>query len=110
MKHITAEMLVEKSKKYGKELTLEQAQAMIDSKSSISDDELASVSGGDIIDDVVDAWGDYLEDSGPCPYDYQGKHDWKETGKTRPGRIFGDSWPDEEVKCTRCGKTAWNIG
>ena len=110
MKHITAEMLVEKSKKYGKELTLEQAQAMIDSKSSISDDELASVSGGDFIDDVVDAWGDYLEDCGRCPYDSNGVHDWKETGKTRPGRIFGDSWPDEEMKCTKCGKTGWNIG
>ena len=94
MKHITAEMLVEKSKKYGKELTLEQAQAMIDSKSSINDDELASVSGGDFIDDVVDAWSDYLEDCGRCPYDSNGVHDWKETGKTRPGRIFGESWPD----------------
>ena len=56
-------------------------------------------------EDVVDAWSDYIGDRGPCPYDYQGEHDWKETGKTRLGRIFGDSWPDEEMKCTRCGKT-----
>ena len=31
----------------------------------------------------------------------------EETGKTKPGKIFGDLWPDVERKCNKCGHTEW---
>ncbi|MBQ6415117.1 MAG: hypothetical protein IJJ65_02585 [Butyrivibrio sp.] len=29
------------------------------------------------------------------------------TGRTKPGKIFGDFWPDEEWRCSCCGFTLW---
>ena len=29
------------------------------------------------------------------------------TGRTKPGKIFGDFWPDEEWKCNSCGFIKW---
>lgn len=36
-----------------------------------------------------------------------GNHNWVETGNTRPGKVFGNIWPDKEKRCTRCGETIW---
>jgi hypothetical protein len=36
-----------------------------------------------------------------------GSHDWKYTGESRPGTIFGSLWPDYLHKCTKCGETEW---
>ena len=110
MKQISAEELAAKSKQFGKELTVEQAEEMIRNKKMVSDDDLTSVSGGSIIDDISDAVSDYTEDAGLCPNSWDGEHDWQDTGVTRPGRIFGDYWPDCECRCTKCGKTGWNPG
>ena len=40
---------------------------------------------------------------------WSNEHKWKKTGKTRPGRFFGDSWPDVEMTCTKCGLTGWTL-
>ena len=31
-------------------------------------------------------------------------HEYKKTGKTRPGRLWGLNW---EIKCISCGDTEW---
>ena len=31
----------------------------------------------------------------------------RKTGKTRPGRFFGDLWPDVEMKSSNCGHLEW---
>ena len=105
MKTITAEMLVSKAKENGKELTMEQAEKMIAKKASLNDDELTAISGGSIFDDIVEG----IESLGSpeCPNSYNGAHQWKKTGNTRPGSIFGDLWPDVELKCQKCGKIDW---
>ena len=54
MKRITAEMLVSKAKENGKELTMKQAKEMIKKASSLNDDELTNISGGNFIDDFID--------------------------------------------------------
>ena len=102
MKRITAEMLVSKAKENGKELTIEQAKGMIRQAASLNDDELATISGGsisDYIDEAIESLG-----SPECPNSYTGAHQWKKTGNTRPGSIFGDLWPDVELRCQKCGK------
>ena len=105
MKTITAEMLVSKAKENGKELTIEQAEKMITKKASLNDDELINISGGDFSDYVDEAIDSLL---GPeCPKSYDGHHQWKKTGATRPGKIFGDLWPDVELRCQKCGKKEW---
>ena len=96
MKTITAEMLVSKAKENGKELTIEQAEKMIAKKASLNDDELTTISGGNIFGTTPD-----------CPNSWDTRHQWKKTGATRPGSIFGDLWPDVEIRCQRCGKTEW---
>ena len=96
MKTITAEMLIAKAKENGKELTMEQAEKMITKKESLNDDELATISGGNIFDNTSD-----------CPNSWDGRHQWKKTGKTRPGSIFGDLWPDVEIRCQKCGRKEW---
>ena len=105
MKTITAEMLVTKAKENGKELTLEQAEKMIAKRASLNDDELTNISGGDFsdyIDEAIESLG-----NPECPNSYDGRHQWKKTGATRPGKIFGDLWPDVEIRCQKCGKTEW---
>ena len=54
MKTITAEMLVSKAKENGKELTMEQAEKMISERASLSDDQLTTISGGNVFDDLAD--------------------------------------------------------
>ena len=115
MKRITAEMLVSKAKENGKELTMEQAEEMI-AKTSLNDDELATISGGNFIGDFVDIYLDAQTRNTPCKrvWDdeqkaWSNEHKWEKTGKTRPGRFFGDDWPDVEVKCRKCGKTGWAL-
>ena len=116
MKTITSEMLVAKAKENGKELTMKQAEEMIAKKASLSDDELNSISGGNFIDDFIDIYNDAAERDTKCKYEWDnvrqcwhGEHIWEKTGATRPGRFFGDDWPDVEVKCRKCGKTGWAL-
>ena len=116
MKTITAEMLVEKAKENGKELTIEQAEKMIAKKASLSDDELATISGGNVFGDIVDIYLDAQTRNTSCKrvWDDQQKawsneHKWEKTGKTRPGKFFGDTWPDIEIRCTKCGLTCWAL-
>ena len=98
MKTITAEMLISKAKENGKELTIEQAEKMIAKKASLSDDELTAISGGNIFDNTAD-----------CPNSWDSRHQWKKTGATRPGSIFGDLWPDVEIRCQKCGRKEWAL-
>ena len=35
------------------------------------------------------------------------EHEWEFTGKTRPGDLWGDLWPDYLFKCKYCGKEEW---
>ena len=78
---------------------------MIAKKASLSDDQLTAISGGSIfdeIDETIESLG-----SPECPNSYNGAHQWKKTGNTRPGSIFGDLWPDVELRCQKCGKIDW---
>ena len=98
MKTITSEMLVAKAKENGKELTIEQAEKMIAKRASLSDDQLTAISGGNIFDNTPD-----------CPNSWDTRHQWKKTGVTRPGSIFGDLWPDVEIRCQVYGKKEWAV-
>ena len=37
----------------------------------------------------------------------KGSHDWIFTGRTRPGTVWGDLWPDYEHICRYCGEINW---
>lgn len=41
-----------------------------------------------------------------CPNNKEG-HEWVFTGRTRPGSIWGDKWPDYENRCKYCGTLEW---
>ena len=116
MKKISAEMLITKAKEIGKELTIQQAEEMITKAASLNDDELSAISGGNAIDDLVDIYNDAADRNTDCKYAWDNEkkcwhkdHIWKKTGATRPGRFFGDEWPDVEVRCKKCGKTCWAL-
>ena len=109
MKKITAEMLVAKAKENGKELTIEQAEGMIRKAASLNDDELTTISGGGPINKIIAIYDDAMEVHSDCPNTSNKEHEWKKTGVTRPGRFFGDDWPDVQIKCEKCGKTCWSL-
>ena len=116
MKTITSEMLVAKARENGKELTIKQAEKMISKRASLSDDQLTAISGGNFIGDFVDIYLDAQTRNTPCKraWDdeqkaWSNEHKWEKTGKTRPGRFFGDDWPDVEIKCTKCGLICWAL-
>ena len=44
--------------------------------------------------------------SSQCPNNKDG-HSWVPTGRTRPGKIWGDIWPDYEKRCRHCGEVDW---
>lgn len=57
------------------------------------------------VEDVASGFVDYSE---RCSKNYKngvyGFHNYKQTGNTRPGYIWGLNY---EVRCTYCGKTDW---
>lgn len=76
--------------------TPEERKAFIEAESiELTDEQLEGIAGGVSKSHSKDR----------CPNG--GDHNWAETGNTRPGKIFGDIWPDKEERCTRCGKTIW---
>ncbi|MBR3160472.1 MAG: hypothetical protein IKF14_15410 [Atopobiaceae bacterium] len=65
--------------------------------------------GIDLTDEQMDALagGSRRVDTRMCRESPSGAHNFKPTGKTRPGTILRNIWPDKEEKCTYCGKTRW---
>ena len=37
----------------------------------------------------------------------EGYHEWRYVGISKPGRFFGDLWPDYLHRCLHCGKYTW---
>ena len=87
---------VEQAKKC---MTAEERMAFIkESGIELSDEQLEAVSGGIQV----------FPPTGPeCPKSPKGEHDDVETGRTRPGSVFGDVWPDVEYRCRWCNRTVW---
>lgn len=75
----------------------EEIKAFLESEAiELTGEQLEAISGGN----------DNLGKRSWCPIDKK-EHDMKKTGITRPGRIWGDIWPDYEYKCTKCGCAEW---
>ena len=73
--------------------TLEERMAFIaDEGIELTDEQMDSIAAGKKKRSGCDA----------------GFHNWERTGKTRPGSVWGDIWPDHEVRCTECGKVEWD--
>ena len=76
--------------------TAEERRAFIEENGiELTDEQLQSIAGGFI--------------QTPCDRTPKRTHKWKRTGKTRPGRLFGDVWPDHEVQCIYCGLLDWDL-
>jgi len=87
--------LVEKAKMCE---TREERLAFIEENGiELSDVQLESIAGG----------AGMGVGPGDCPKASSG-HDWELTGRTRPGKIWGDTWPDYEKRCKNCGKVVWH--
>ena len=97
LEDLTMEM-VEKAK--GCETREERMAFIRENGIELSDEQLEGVSGGE-------SYNSSGSSSGECPKRKWG-HDWKSTGRTRPGAIWGDVWPDYEMKCVACGKLDWD--
>ncbi|MBR2769677.1 MAG: hypothetical protein IKD68_12160 [Solobacterium sp.] len=71
----------------------------------IPEDLLNEVAGGS------DATHVEKEDVNDCPNSPSAfnTHEWKWTGRTRPGKIWGDVWPDYEERCVNCGRVHWEL-
>ena len=66
----------------------------------LSDEQLAEIGGG------------RSAHPGPeydCPAMPGWDHDYEYTGKEVPGTIWGDVWPNKEVRCKRCGYIAYSV-
>ena len=86
----TAEELMALAKEDGVNLSQEQANEL--AKQELSDEDVKMISGGEVAD--VD-W---------CPSGKSRYCEFKKTGNTRPGMLWG---LNREVKCIYCGKTEW---
>ena len=86
----TAEELMALAKEDGVNLSQEQANEL--AKQELSDEDVKMISGGEAVD--LD-W---------CPSGKSRYCEFKKTGNTRPGMLWGLNW---EVKCIYCGKTEW---
>ena len=91
------------------ELSSEQADLARSCKSPEERLSFIKESGIELTDEQLEAISGGLPPSAPevvCQGQYP-YHDDVETGRTRPGRYFGDIWPDVEYRCRRCGKITW---
>lgn len=79
--------------------TPEERMAFIEENGiELSDEQLELVSGGILIPPPTKP---------ECPNAPKGKHEDYPTGKTRPGSVFGDTWPDVQYCCKWCNRTVW---
>ena len=67
----------------------------------LTDEQMEALSGGG---EVINTFGKGIQ----CKSCKKGF--FRKTGNTRPGKIFGDLWPDIERKCNYCGITKWFNG
>lgn len=86
----TAEELMVLAKEDGVNLSQEQANEL--AMRELSDEDVKTISGGEVAD--LD-W---------CPSGKSRYCEFKKTGNTKPGILWGLNW---EVKCIYCGKTEW---
>ena len=90
--------LLEKAKKCE---SYEEKMAFIsENEIELSDEQMEALSGGNKLKNHVKKTR-----KGNCPKCKSGM--LERTGRTKPGKIFGDLWPDQERKCTCCGFTDW---
>ena len=75
-----------------------------DNMIELTPEQMEEVSGGNTCPEK-----DFYDYEGSCPKSESGNCDFEYTGKKRPGSIFGDIWPNYEMKCKYCGQTMWNI-
>lgn len=79
--------------------TVEEINAFLTSEAiELTPDQMEAISGGN----------NNILCSNVCPVD-QRSHNFVKSGRTKPGTIWGDVWPDYEYRCTKCGVTEWRI-
>jgi len=72
----------------------------------MTEEEMEAVSGGDHFTGIIK--GEELEKfDGHCNGWSEGYHEWQYTGHKRPGRFFGDLWPDYLHRCIHCLRYMW---
>ncbi len=74
------------------------------------EERMAFITGNDIdlTDEQMDAIaGGKRSDTRGCRESPTFQHNFKPTGKTRPGSVLRNLWPDKEERCTYCGKVKW---
>ena len=91
---MTPEM-VERAK--GCETAEERTAFIRENGIELTDEQLEGIAGGK-------KFGE--SSSSQCPNNKDG-HSWVPTGRTRPGKIWGDIWPDYEKRCRHCGEVDW---
>ena len=91
---MTPEM-VERAK--GCETAEERTAFIRENGIELTDEQLEGISGGK-------KFGETQRDQ--CPNNKDG-HSWVPTGRKRPGKIWGDIWPDYEKRCKHCGEVDW---
>jgi hypothetical protein len=103
IEELTAEQ-IERAKKCE---TAEERMAFIqESGIELTDEQMEAFSGG-----VANfPWRKTMYSSKECPKAPEGVevHNYQWTGRTRPGKVWGDVWPDYEQRCTYCGNEVWH--
>ena len=101
LNELTPELL-EKAKKCE---NYEEKMAFIsENEIELTDEQMEALSGGGGTPQNGEKARDAKYTCSKCK-----KGTMQKTGKTRPGKIFGDLWPDVEMKCNACGFTKfWN--
>ena len=82
----------------------EVSKFISDNKNELTPEQMEAISGGTCEEEKD--FNDYEE---LCPSRESGNCDYEYTGKTRPGKVFGNLWLDHEMKCKYCGRIKWNI-
>ena len=88
----TAEELMALAKEDGVNLSQEQANEL--AMRELSDEDVKTISGGDFVNEEPDS----------CTSAPGRICEFRKTGNTRPGMLWGLNW---EVKCIYCGRTRW---
>lgn len=65
----------------------------------LNEEQMAAFSGG------IDL-GTPPSGKSECPKNKSG-HEWEFTGTTRPGKVWGELWPDYQHRCIHCGAIKW---
>ena len=88
------------------ELTVTKTNPETETMKTLTEFEMCAACAGDHTTGIL-LKSEMHDGSTHCSGWSEGYHQWRYVGVSKPGKFFGDLWPDYLHRCLHCGKYTW---